>query len=267
MGIVSDKNPVYRCVQCGYPVRELYRDFKKGIIKISHCTKCGEVADKYIEYDSVIIFLDVLLLQRSAYRHILINTKFKGYVRFLLVLWLCDALTKLMQRRAGEASPRIQPDHVFYSALEWNFYQDYLLSAAESLVFFWTVIVLLAGKHFCRDRNLKNFECEAVLRALTLSSMGRLVMVGALVWGESYSAVGLALTRLFVAASNVQALRVVSKGTSLLQAGLAVLAGYVVVQVALLAFVSSGFPGSYSLASSIHVPPDFTAHWLDVFSR
>ena len=39
--------------------------------------KCNEVADKYIEYDSIIIFLDILLLQRPAYRHILINSKFK----------------------------------------------------------------------------------------------------------------------------------------------------------------------------------------------
>ena len=45
------------------------------------------------------------------------------------MLWLCDALTKLMQRKAGGSSPRVQPDHVFYSALELHFYQDYLLSA------------------------------------------------------------------------------------------------------------------------------------------
>ena len=40
-------------------------------------SRCNEVADKYIEYDTVIIFLDVLLLQRPAYRHILINSEFK----------------------------------------------------------------------------------------------------------------------------------------------------------------------------------------------
>ena len=48
---------------------------------------------------------------------------------------------------------------------------------------------------------------EAVLRAIVVSSMGRLLVVPALIWGESYSSVGVALTHLFVASSNVQALR------------------------------------------------------------
>ena len=57
----------------------------------------------------------------------------QAHWRLLLVLWLCDALTKLMQRKAGISSPRLQPDHVFYSALEVDFYQDYLRSAAGLL--------------------------------------------------------------------------------------------------------------------------------------
>ena len=27
----------YRCIECGYEAVELYKDFKAGIIKISHC--------------------------------------------------------------------------------------------------------------------------------------------------------------------------------------------------------------------------------------
>jgi hypothetical protein len=42
---------------------------------------------------------------------------------------------------------------------------------------------------------------------MVISSMGRLLVVPALIWGETYSAVGIALTHLFVASSNVQALR------------------------------------------------------------
>ena len=36
--------------------------------------KCGHVADKYIEYDPVVIFLDALLHKPQAYRHMLFNT-------------------------------------------------------------------------------------------------------------------------------------------------------------------------------------------------
>ncbi|KAL8614706.1 hypothetical protein ACOMHN_057376 [Nucella lapillus] len=280
MSNTKSEKQTYRCVHCGCQVSELYKDFKKGIIKISHCTKCNEVADKYIEYDSVIIFLDALLLHRPVYRHILVNSKLKRYWRFLLVLWLCDALTKLMQRKAGDPSPQLQPDYIFYSALEWHFYQDYLLSAAESLVFFCTVIGLLAGKHLLRNKNLKHFQCEAVVKALSVSSMGRLLVVPALIWGESYSALGVALTHLFVASSNMQALRViwgesysalgvalshlfvassnmqalrvVSKKTSSLQASLIVLCGYGA-QNAMLMLVGFSFLGHY-LSSSTSFP-------------
>jgi hypothetical protein len=34
------------------------------------------VADKYIEYDPVIIMIDLVLLNEQAYRHILYNSSF-----------------------------------------------------------------------------------------------------------------------------------------------------------------------------------------------
>ncbi|KAK7103542.1 protein ARV1-like [Littorina saxatilis] len=226
MDPAAGREQVYQCVHCGHTVDELYKDFKKGIIKISHCNKCNEVADKYIEYDGVIIFLDILLLQRPAYRHILINSNYKGYWRLLLVLWLCDSLTKLMQRKAGVSSPRLQPDHVFYSALELDFYQDYLISTAESLLFFAIILGLLAAKYLSKHGNLNHFPQVDIVRALVISSLGRLLIVPALIWGASYSALGVALAHFFVASSNVQALRVVSKRTGLLQAAAVVMLGY-----------------------------------------
>lgn len=38
---------------------------------------CKEIADKYVEYDIVIIIIDLVLLNTMAYRHILLNTDFK----------------------------------------------------------------------------------------------------------------------------------------------------------------------------------------------
>lgn len=37
------------------------------------CPKCGKLADKYIEFDNVLLFLDVLLLKPQAYRHVAYN--------------------------------------------------------------------------------------------------------------------------------------------------------------------------------------------------
>lgn len=38
---------------------------------------CHEITDKYIEYEPVAILIDLILLTRSAYRHVLFNSKFK----------------------------------------------------------------------------------------------------------------------------------------------------------------------------------------------
>lgn len=62
---------------------------------------------------------------------------------------------------------------------------------------------------FVREILDNGFICriEPVLRAVVMSSIGRLLVILALVWGHTYSGLGVAFTRTFVAASNIQALR------------------------------------------------------------
>lgn len=63
------------CIECGNPdIKYLYSEYKKKYIKLTICSECGKLADKYIEYDNVILFLDVLLLEPQAYRHLAFNT-------------------------------------------------------------------------------------------------------------------------------------------------------------------------------------------------
>ena len=62
------------CIECGYPnIDCLYSKYKSDYIKLSVCPECNKIADKYIEYDSVILFLDILLLKRQAYKHLAYN--------------------------------------------------------------------------------------------------------------------------------------------------------------------------------------------------
>jgi len=44
--------------------------------------ECHQVADKYIEYDPVIVMIDLVLLNEQAYRHVLYNSPFQ-------VSWNC----------------------------------------------------------------------------------------------------------------------------------------------------------------------------------
>lgn len=62
------------CVECKNPDIEcLYYKYKSEYIKLAICPKCSNVVDKYIEYDNVLLFIDVLLLKPQAYRHLSFN--------------------------------------------------------------------------------------------------------------------------------------------------------------------------------------------------
>lgn len=50
------------------------------------------------------------------------------------------------------------------------------------------------------------YRPKDVIQAVIVSSMGRLLVIPALIWGQTYSTIGVILTRLFVFFSNVQAL-------------------------------------------------------------
>ena len=77
--VAEDK---YVCVNCMEPVNSLYTEYSKDVIRITDCPKCKKVADKYIEYDEVLIFNDLFLQYSAAYRHLLLNTKFDASFHF-----------------------------------------------------------------------------------------------------------------------------------------------------------------------------------------
>lgn len=62
------------CVECTCSdIDVLYSKYKSQYIRLKICPNCGKVADKYIEFDNVILFLDLLLLKPQAYRHVAYN--------------------------------------------------------------------------------------------------------------------------------------------------------------------------------------------------
>lgn len=66
-------NTSYVCVECGASVPHLVRDYGKGNVRLAICNHCNAIADKYVEYEHVLLFLDVMLFKPQVYRHILYN--------------------------------------------------------------------------------------------------------------------------------------------------------------------------------------------------
>ncbi|XP_033242502.1 protein ARV 2 isoform X2 [Drosophila miranda] len=99
--MIGGKNSV--CVNCGHRVRELYKKYS-NTLKTTNCEKCHQVTDKYIEFEEFIILIDALLLDSSAFRHIIYNGDFKLYWKVSLVVLLLESFAICRQKLSDPAN-------------------------------------------------------------------------------------------------------------------------------------------------------------------
>lgn len=83
--------PKYRCVNCGHQLKELTIVYSPTIQKLTECNKCGEIADKLIEFETIVIIIDLILLSTQAQRHVLFNTSCKNLYKTLLIITLLES--------------------------------------------------------------------------------------------------------------------------------------------------------------------------------
>lgn len=76
----TSSKPLYICIECSYPVSSLYtayssaddRQLGRGV-RLTQCPRCKRFADKYVEHDFVVLFIDLVLIKPQVYRHLLFN--------------------------------------------------------------------------------------------------------------------------------------------------------------------------------------------------
>ncbi|KAI9728245.1 MAG: sterol homeostasis protein [Cirrosporium novae-zelandiae] len=68
------------CIECSYPVSNLFTVYSKADdhslgdgVSLTKCPCCKRVADKYVEHDFVMLFIDLILMKPQVYRHLLFN--------------------------------------------------------------------------------------------------------------------------------------------------------------------------------------------------
>ncbi|XP_062601364.1 protein ARV1-like [Saccostrea cucullata] len=221
----------YRCINCGIGSSDLYKDYRNGIIKMMHCVQCSEIIDKYIEYDPVVISLDVLLLNRKALRHVLFNSNVQGVWKYVILLLTCDAFVKLaLQRAKGEITP-VNPTYIIYSAMEWGLYKNCLLAAIElsSLVLCICVLVMVFSS---LNPTLSSYSCNRwkdisnLVQAVVLSNFGKFLVILAVLWGTKNSHLYIQLIKTYICAASVQALRVCLPHWRVLQVSIIAILGH-----------------------------------------
>jgi lipid intermediate transporter len=68
------------CITCSTPVKNLYTTYSKADdrslgkgVRLTQCPNCKRFADKYVEHDFVVLFIDLVLIKPQVYRHLLFN--------------------------------------------------------------------------------------------------------------------------------------------------------------------------------------------------
>ncbi|KAF7198534.1 Protein arv1 [Pseudocercospora fuligena] len=110
------------CIECRYPVSTLYTTYSKADdkalgkgVRLTQCPRCKRFADKYVEHDFVVLFIDLVLIKPQVYRHLLFNRLGRederfdpSIVRLGILLLLFDVyLTWARIEKATPASPAL----------------------------------------------------------------------------------------------------------------------------------------------------------------
>jgi len=62
------------CTTCTVPIPHLYTVYDSAHnLRLEQCTACNQFADPYVEHDSLTLLLDLILLKRGVYLHLIYN--------------------------------------------------------------------------------------------------------------------------------------------------------------------------------------------------
>lgn len=203
------------CVECGKEALQAYKQLRGGIIRLSHCEACSSVVDKYVEYDSVLIILDILLHKAQAYRHLLFNRRLDFHWQLCLVFLFCDAYIKWWYLKhsndiSNMAKSNEHPKNQEISLLELQFYVMLNVAVVEFGIF----IVSIYGTLKLTSVKTGKVACSSfkeISLALLISSFAKTFVIPVVQWGSSEIEVFLPLIRLLVITSNSESLKVLLK--------------------------------------------------------
>lgn len=70
------------CIECRYPVSNLYTTYSKADdkalgkgVRLTQCPRCKRFADKYVEHDFVVLFIDLVLIKPQVRTEDLANVE------------------------------------------------------------------------------------------------------------------------------------------------------------------------------------------------
>ncbi|KAJ4967886.1 hypothetical protein NE237_014587 [Protea cynaroides] len=202
-----------RCVHCGFGVKTLFVQYSPGNIRLMKCENCKVVADEYIECEIMILLIDLILLKRKAYRHLLYNMLNREMFDTKGILWkacflflILDACRTLVFNRSQE--DRCLSSSSFSSA--WVCGKMLMNVCLGNLTFFYILVV--ATRLSLRSSSKETGYID-ILLAILVSSYFKIFLIAMMVW-EFPSSVIFIIDG-FVLSSNAVSLKVMTEMTTI----------------------------------------------------
>ena len=209
---------MYVCVECGSSVPYLYREYSAQNLRLAACSKCHQIADKYIEWETQMVLIDLILNRPEAYRHILFNRGHanrmsKEIIKFLTVIFAFDSFDRWYLNSAqvplpnSAASVVASPVGVFTRWLLPHEHQWIILLTSLGETAIYISSIFLGSRLYLHSTWGKyNYNSRSLMSAIVLSCFSKLGVLLWMVWDAQYHhRIGI---ELFTLLSNVVAVTV-----------------------------------------------------------
>ncbi|XP_018580025.1 protein ARV1 [Anoplophora glabripennis] len=179
----------YTCINCGGPVKDLYKKYSATVLKLTECEHCKNIADKYLEYDTVIIIIDLILLRLIAYRHILLNSKFKNFWKLSIILLLLEtyihwsATVKHVPKETelNNTEPYLTEPDIYLEDIKF-----YLLGVDMIMcTICFVVVIYLFTIIYTFLKKRAGIPFLMICKMVTISSTGLFLFLPSLIWDTS----------------------------------------------------------------------------------
>lgn len=153
-----------RCVECRSPVSDLYEEVLKGHLTLNICQNCKKTADKFVEYEYTLIFLNLVLCKPQAYRHLIYNSQY------------CQQTTEIFKMLC------------FFGLLEATLFHctGILCYMTYTILNIVCYIIYVFGIYLVAYLLGQKVEYTSLLRSILIASFGKLGMLMMLVWDYSW---------------------------------------------------------------------------------
>ncbi|CAG7836909.1 unnamed protein product [Allacma fusca] len=122
----------YYCIYCGHEEPQVYKTYAEGnLVKLLQCSSCYNLVDPYCEYDTTLLSINVVLQNKKAYRHILLNTWFENFWKLAIVFLFCESYCSWCFQKGMES----KANYADFYELETNFYRALLRTIVSTAAF------------------------------------------------------------------------------------------------------------------------------------